>query len=1148
MADARSWNGASVAWLGLPMGCSLLRTHLTSCSVCLPLVEAQAPPRSWELHLSGTRVPSPLLYLTLLLVFLALTVAPAVSGHRGGTFENAHVLSRQGNYVQEVTAPSWLTSAVSGRPEHQKFASRARLKVTVEGKELILELEKNKQLLAPNYTETYYSRSGNPIVRPANLTEHCYYHGTVSGWKHSHVVLSACSGFRGLISFSSNLSYLIEPLPGDRGLHIIYRAEHFKIPGGNCGHQHPQAVPDNLTSGITTATNSGHHRVRREDLDNWKYVELYLVADHAEFQKHEYDLVRTKQKMVEVANYIDKFYKSLNIRVALVGLEVWTDGDKCNVTENPYSTLWSFLAWRRKLLSIKRHDNAQLITGHAFQGTTIGLAPLLAMCSVYQSGGVNMDHSDNSIGIASTMAHEMGHNFGMSHDSSGCCTASAAEGGCIMAAATGHPFPRVFNKCNRKQLERYLLTGGGMCLSNMPDTSTMYGGSRCGNGYLEDGEECDCGEEEECTNPCCHASNCTLIHGAECAHGICCQQCRLRPPGTLCRKESRPCDLPEYCTGKSAFCPPNSYQLDGTACQEGRAYCYSGMCLTHQHQCTQLWGPGARPAPDVCFQKVNAAGDTYGNCGKDSNGRYRMCAPIDARCGKIQCQSSASKPLDANAVAIDTTVTQDGKRIRCRGTHVYRTVNEDVDILDQSDILDPGLVMTGTKCGDNHVCFEGQCRSVAFFQTEECAAKCHGRGICNNNRNCHCSQGWDPPFCNRTGSGGSIDSGPPPLDGSGAVVFGALTLAFMLILLPGTAFCLYIYKRKDKLKMTSATQPVAEQSRHHSNPEPRTGHANPTYRLCPPLEESKERDCPGGFSARFTVLRPTIKTVQQPTAASTGNTHTPEDLPQRDSARPVCETPGTPSVTDTVRQQTLNLEVVLKTHPVSCSPVTPGALHPTDTVRLPSLTPGAVNQADKVRESAPLSEAFHQTDFESQLTLGCGDSHQTDNVRHPSPVPGDLHQPLAVAHTPHTPLALPTRNASNPQGQGIGELQQAASEKHSLLSHGAHQTQPIKQSPRNLGARLQSQAVTSERGSLRPPSVNPGALHQKDRMRRSPPKKPAPPVPPHPPVKKFHRSDPPQKPLPAVPVIRPKVLVPGTQNTSPITGRKKGVRKPSAQP
>lgn len=35
-----------------------------------------------------------------------------------------------------------------------------------------------------------------------------------------------------------------------------------------------------------------------------------------------------------------------------------------------------------------------------------------------------------------------------------------------------------------------------MCLYNMPDMKDLVGGKRCGNGFVEDGEECDCGEPE----------------------------------------------------------------------------------------------------------------------------------------------------------------------------------------------------------------------------------------------------------------------------------------------------------------------------------------------------------------------------------------------------------------------------------------------------------------------------------------------------------------------------------------------------------------------------------------------------------------------------------------------------------------------------
>uniref|UniRef100_A0A3Q2XXN8 Disintegrin domain-containing protein n=1 Tax=Hippocampus comes TaxID=109280 RepID=A0A3Q2XXN8_HIPCM len=53
----------------------------------------------------------------------------------------------------------------------------------------------------------------------------------------------------------------------------------------------------------------------------------------------------------------------------------------------------------------------------------------------------------------------------------------------------------------------------------------LVGGKRCGNGFVEEGEECDCGQE--CTNDCCNANNCTLKEGAQCAHGVCCQGCKV---------------------------------------------------------------------------------------------------------------------------------------------------------------------------------------------------------------------------------------------------------------------------------------------------------------------------------------------------------------------------------------------------------------------------------------------------------------------------------------------------------------------------------------------------------------------------------------------------------------------------------------------
>ncbi|KAK7824249.1 hypothetical protein U0070_001720 [Myodes glareolus] len=220
---------------------------------------------------------------------------------------------------------------------------------------------------------------------------------------------------RGLIVFE-NKTYILEPMKNTTDRYQLVPAESLKSIPGLCGshHNHSSLTMETVSPEPSQMWSRRH---KRETLKMTKYVELVIVADNREF------------------------YRPLNIRIVLVGVEVWNDIDKCSISQDPFTSLHEFLDWRKiKLLPRKSHDNAQLISGVYFQGTTIGMAPIMSMCTAEQSGGVVMDHSDSPLGAAVTLAHELGHNFGMNHDTleRGCsCRMAADKGGCIMNPSTG---------------------------------------------------------------------------------------------------------------------------------------------------------------------------------------------------------------------------------------------------------------------------------------------------------------------------------------------------------------------------------------------------------------------------------------------------------------------------------------------------------------------------------------------------------------------------------------------------------------------------------------------------------------------------------------------------------------------------------------
>ncbi|KAM8876232.1 disintegrin and metalloproteinase domain-containing protein 10-like isoform 1-T1 [Synchiropus picturatus] len=355
------------------------------------------------------------------------------------------------------------------------------------------------------------------------------------------------------------------------------------------------------------------HVRKKRDADK-VVCELLIQTDHLFFKK----FGSREAVKVEISNYlraVNEIYRPIDFN-GIQNIGFVAKRTKINTTErgkdrsNPFRFANIGIEKFLDLNADQNHDEyclAYVFTDRDFDDGVLGLAyvgsPSAGICakSALQANRRKQSLNTGVITIQNyntyipdkvkfvTFAHEIGHNFGSKHDVTPACTpgqskvpSEKANGNFIMfpkATSGDKPNNDKFSPCSIDMMSKVLKSKKDLCFveSGLPI---------CGNKIVEEGEVCDCGDEEECDDPCCYNSDedrgkrCQLQPGKLCSpsQGPCCtEECTFKEDNVLCREESE-CAKDGFCNGKSAMCPPSEGKKDLTVCNSDTQVCINGIC------------------------------------------------------------------------------------------------------------------------------------------------------------------------------------------------------------------------------------------------------------------------------------------------------------------------------------------------------------------------------------------------------------------------------------------------------------------------------------------------------------------------------------------------------------------------------------------
>ncbi|XP_043584459.1 A disintegrin and metalloproteinase with thrombospondin motifs 7-like isoform X4 [Bombus pyrosoma] len=272
----------------------------------------------------------------------------------------------------------------------------------------------------------------------------------------------------------------------------------------NCGTREPRRLTETRLEwqtqpGLVQVQGRGrrkHHQTKRwqrakRSISRPRHVEALVVADTTMMAFHQDGDVETY--LLTIMNMVSSLYLDptignfINVVVVRIILVEEDDaevranyaGDQgLDITVNADRTLYNFCKWQQKLNPAddshpNHHDVAILVTREDICSrantpcSTLGVAHVAGMCQPDRSCSVN---EDNGITLAHTITHELGHNFGMYHDTEkiGC---SKRDGDTLHVMTPTFEVDTIgvaWSRCSRRDITNFLDQGKGECLEDEP--------------------------------------------------------------------------------------------------------------------------------------------------------------------------------------------------------------------------------------------------------------------------------------------------------------------------------------------------------------------------------------------------------------------------------------------------------------------------------------------------------------------------------------------------------------------------------------------------------------------------------------------------------------------------------------------------------